>query len=171
MVHYKPINVTINALDLAEIIINLVVRYYGFLDSIVNSQGSLFTSKFWSSLCYFLSIKQKLFTTFYPQTNGPNERQNSIIEAYLSVFVNFKQNNWARLLLMAEFAYNNAKNACTGYTSFELNCGYYLCISYKEEKILNLCSKSKTAKKLSSELQKLMTVCKQNLHHIQEFKK
>lgn len=26
---------------------------------------------------------------------------------------------------MAKFAYNNAKNAGTGYTSFELNCDYY----------------------------------------------
>ena len=44
------------------------------------------------------------------------------MEAYLQAFVNFEQNNWARLLTMAEFAYNNAKNASTGYTPFELNC-------------------------------------------------
>ena len=38
------------------------------------------------------------------------------MEAYLQAFVNFKQNDWARLLLMAEFAYNNVKNASTGHT-------------------------------------------------------
>ena len=52
------------------------------------------------------------------------------MEAYLRVFVNFEQNDWARLLLIAEFAYNNttynnAKNATTSYNSFELNYGYH----------------------------------------------
>ena len=70
---------------------------------------------------------------------------------------------------MAEFAYNNTKNASADYTPFELNCGYHPCVSYKED--LNPCSKSRTAEKLSSELRELMTVCQQNLHHAQELQK
>ena len=53
---------------------------------------------------------------------------------------------------MAEFVYNNAKNASTGYRPFELNCGYHLYVFYEEEEIFNLHSKSKTVEKLSSEL-------------------
>ena len=34
---------------------------------------------------------------------------------------------------MAKFAYNNIKNARTGYIPFELNCGYYLWMLYKEQ--------------------------------------
>ena len=34
---------------------------------------------------------------------------------------------------MAEFVYDNAKNASTGHMPFELNCGYHPRISYKEE--------------------------------------
>ena len=70
---------------------------------------------------------------------------------------------------MVKFAYNNAKNASTGYTFFELNCKYYPCVSYKKD--LDLCSKSKTAKKLSSKLQNLMAVCQQNLYHAYELQK
>ena len=70
---------------------------------------------------------------------------------------------------MAEFAYNNAKNTSTGYTPFELNCGYYLCVSYEED--LDLCWKSRTAEKLSFKLWELMIVCQQNLHHAQELQK
>ena len=80
------------------------------------------------------------------------------MEAYLEAFVNFEQNDWAWLLPMAEFAYKNAKNASTGYTPFELNCGYYSRVSYEEEEILDPRSKSKTAEKLSSELQELMII-------------
>ena len=133
MVHYEPVKVTIDALGLAEVILDVVVCHHGLPDSIVTNRGSLFTSKFWSSLCYFLGIKQRLSIAFYPQTNGQTERQNSTMEAYLRVFVNFEQNDWARLLPMAEFAYNNFKNASTGHTPFELNCGYYPRTLYEEE--------------------------------------
>ena len=70
---------------------------------------------------------------------------------------------------MVEFAYNNAKNASTNYTSFELNCGYHPCVSYEEN--LDPYSKSKTIKKLFFELQDLMVAYQQNLYHTQKFQK
>lgn len=42
-------------------------------------------------------------------------------------------NNRARLLPMAEFVYNNAINANTGHTAFELNSGYHPCIFLHNE--------------------------------------
>ena len=89
--------------------------------------------------------------------DGQTERQNSTMEAYLQVFVNFEQNDWARFLPMAEFAYNNAKNTSISHILFELNCGYHPHISYEEN--LDPRSKSKTAEELSSKLQNLMAVC------------
>ena len=83
MVHYKPVKVSIDAADLAEVIIDVVVQHHGLSDSIVTDRGLLFTSKFWSSLSYFLGIKRRFSTTFYPQTNGQTKRQNSTMEAYL----------------------------------------------------------------------------------------
>ena len=83
-----------------------------------------------------------------------------MMEAYLRAFINFKQNNWARLLPIAKFAYNNAKNASTGYTSFELNCNYHPCVSY--EKDIDPCSKSKSVDNLANDLKELMAVCRKN---------
>ncbi len=91
------------------------------------------------------------------------------MEAYLRAFVNFEQNDLARLLLMAEFAYNNAKNASTGHTPIELNCGYHSCVSFKED--TDLRSKCKSADELANELKNLMIVCQENLHHAQELQK
>ena len=51
---------------------------------------------------------------------------------------------------MAEFAYNNAKNANTGYTFFEFNYGYHPRTSYKED--VDLCSQSKSADELATKL-------------------
>ena len=55
------------------------------------------------------------------------------MKAYLRVFVHWEQDNLARLLLMIEFAYKNAKNASTGHTLFELNYGYHSKNSSKDD--------------------------------------
>ena len=67
---------------------------------------------------------------------------------------------------MAEFAYNNTKNASTGHTPFELNCGYHSRMSYKDD--VDPRSKSKSADDLSAKLRELMIVCRENLHYAQK---
>ena len=67
---------------------------------------------------------------------------------------------------MTEFAYNNAKNASTGHTLFELNYDDYLRMSY--EKKVNSHSKSKSVDKLLAKLRKLMIVYWKNLYHTQK---
>ena len=166
MINYKLVKVTIDALGLAEVIIDMIVRYHGLQNSIIINCGSLFTLKFWSFLYYFVGITRRPSTTLYLQMDCQTKRHNNTMEAYLQAFVNFKKNDWAQFLSMAEFAYNNTKNASTGYTLFEFNYRYHLCVFYKED--LDPRSKSKTIEKLSSELQKLMTVCQQNLHYAQK---
>ena len=51
MVYYEPVKITINTWGLTEVIINVVVCHHCLPDSIVTDKGSLFTSKFWLSLC------------------------------------------------------------------------------------------------------------------------
>ncbi len=85
------------------------------------------------------------------------------MEAHLQAFVNFEQDDWARLLPMAKFAYNNAKNANTGHTPFELNCGFHPQASYKED--INSRSLSNSADELATELRELMAVCRENFQH------
>ena len=51
---------------------------------------------------------------------------------------------------MAEFTYNNTKNANINYTSFKFNYKYHSCIFQKKN--LDPYSKSKIIEKLSSEL-------------------
>ncbi len=53
MVYYKPVKITIDVPGPVEVIIDVVVHHYGVPKSIVKDRGSLFSSKFWSLLCYF----------------------------------------------------------------------------------------------------------------------
>ncbi len=70
---------------------------------------------------------------------------------------------------MAEFAYNNAKNASTGHTPFELNCGYHPKVSFKEN--VDPRSRSRSANELVEELRELMEVCCQNLSRHRSYRK
>ncbi len=70
---------------------------------------------------------------------------------------------------MVEFTYNNAKNTSTGHTPFELNCGYYPRVSFKED--VDPCLRSRSANELAEELEELMEVCCQNLLHAQALQK
>lgn len=161
MIYYKLVKTTIDAADLTKFIINVIVRHLAPPKLIIINRGSLFTSKFWSSLCYFLSIKQKLSITFYPQIDGQTKRQNSILETSLRVFLTCEQNNWVRLLLMVKFVYNNAKSASTGHMPFKLNYGYHPRMFFEDEVDLysRFCSANKPAKKLTE----LILIYQQNL--------
>lgn len=163
IVHYEPVKTILEAVGQAKIIINMLVRYHGFLKSIISNQDLLFTLKFWFLLYYFFSIKQKFSTIFYLQTNGQPKRQNSMMEAYLCIFINYEQNDQARFLPIAEFVYIKTKNTSIGYKLFKLNCNYYLRISFEDK--VNPHSKFRSANKLTKELKKLISIYQQNLFY------
>lgn len=68
---------------------------------------------------------------------------------------------------MGEFAYNNAKNASSSHTVFELNCNFYPQVSYKKD--IDSWSQSKAVNKLAIKQKKLITVCKKNSSIPQNF--
>ncbi len=143
--------------------------YYGIPELIVTDSASLFTSKFWSSLCYFLGIKKKRSRTFRPQTDAQTKSHNSMMELYLRMFVNWEQDNWAKLLSMVEFAYHNAKNISTSHTSFEFNSGYHPKVFFEED--IDSRSRSRSVNELAEGLGELMEVGCQNLLYAQELQK
>jgi len=59
-----------------------------------------------------------------------------MLEQYLHVYCNYQQDNWSKLLSLAEFAYNNAPSATTSVSLFFTNKGYHLNLSvYPEQDI------------------------------------
>jgi hypothetical protein len=91
----------------------------------VSDRGSLFTSHFWAEVCYATKIKRRLSTAFHPQTDGQTERQNQTLEQYLRAYVDSNQDNWAAILPLAEFAYNNSVQASTGLSPFFACYGFH----------------------------------------------
>lgn len=67
---------------------------------------------------------------------------------------------------MVKFTIKNTKNTSTSYISFDLNCSYYFCISYKEN--IDPHSKLKSADKFLVELQEFIAICYQKLYFAQK---
>jgi len=64
-------------------------------------------------------------TVFHPQTDGQTEWLNQTIKAYLRAFTSKEQDDWAHLLPMAEFAYNNSTTTGNGMSPFYANYGFH----------------------------------------------
>jgi RNase H-like domain found in reverse transcriptase/Integrase zinc binding domain len=118
MVHYVPCHKTNTATWLAKAFIQEVIRLHGLPDSIVSDRGTTFTSRFWSTLCHHLKITRKLSTAFHAQTDGQTERMNQTMEQYLRSYINYQQDDWLDWLPLAEFAYNNSRQATTEQSPF-----------------------------------------------------
>lgn len=86
MLHYELVKVISDGSSLAKVINDVIMWHHGPLNSIISNQGLVLTSKFSSLLCYFISIKQKVYTVFYTQTDSQNENQNYTMDAYFWAF-------------------------------------------------------------------------------------
>jgi len=53
------------------------------------------------------------------------ERANVTLEQYLWAYCNYQQDDWERLLSIAEFCYNNTQTGTTKITPFFANYGYH----------------------------------------------
>jgi hypothetical protein len=71
---------------------------------------------------------------YHPEGNGQTKRTNQTLEQYLRIYCNYQQDNWAKLLPISEFAYNNAPNTTTGVSPFFANKGYHPNLSVHPER-------------------------------------
>lgn len=120
---YIPFRKDYNAVQLANVIHDRIIRHHGIPKSITSDRDKLFTSNFWTTLLAAIGTKRKLSTAYHPETDGQTERTNRTMKTYLRIYANDRQNNWVQLLPMAQMAYNNKTSESTGQTPFYANHG------------------------------------------------
>src|ERR1051325_8871525 len=121
--YFQPTTTNATAPEIADIFFNTIFRNHGLPKVIVSDRDTKFTSKFWKALFKQLDTKLAMSTAFHPQTDGQTERMNRTLEQMLRIYTNYAQDDWDKLLTIAEFAYNNSVQSSIGYTPFELDCG------------------------------------------------
>ena len=70
-------------------------------------------------------MKLHFTSGYHLEGDGQTEWINQVLEQYLHAYMNYQQDNWAPLLPLVEFAYNNATSAATGVSPFFRNKGYH----------------------------------------------
>jgi hypothetical protein len=111
--------------DLALLFIIHVFSKHGVPAHVTCDRGPEFISRFFRALGKALDMTLHYTSGYHPEGDGQTERTNQTLEQYLRIFCNYQQDNWNRLLPLAEFAYNNAPSATTGISPFFANKGYH----------------------------------------------
>lgn len=124
MVLFAPTTTNVTSPELAKLFFDTVYRHHGLPSTIVSDRDPRFTSLFWKALFKnHLGTRLAMSTSNHPQTDGQTERANRTLEDMLRPYVNLRTNDWDQHLTAAEFAYNNSRQASTGFSPFYLNYG------------------------------------------------
>ena len=62
---------------------------------------------------------------YHPEDDGQTKQMNQTLEQYLLIYCNHQRDNWAELLPLAEFSFNNSPSTTTSVSSFFANKGYH----------------------------------------------
>ena len=112
-----------DAVKLAYVFLDRVVREKGFPKEVISDRDRLFTSGYWKTMVASSGIKLKLSTAYHPETDGQTERTNRTLKEYLRHYATYSQSNWVRGLPIAQLAMNNLISSATGTTPFFANHG------------------------------------------------
>ena len=120
---FIPCTKAITAEQTADLFHKHVHSIFGVPRKIISNRDPKFASRFWRTYQELLGTKLNMSTPFHPQTDGQSECANRVLEEYLRHYLNYEQSNWEQLLPSAQFAYNTAKHASTGYSPHYLVFG------------------------------------------------
>ena len=122
---FIPTHDAIDTPKLASLFLMNVFLKHGAPSHVTLDQGSEFVYHFFRSLGTLLQMELHFTSGYHPEGDRQTERTNQVLEQYLRAYMNYQQDNWAPLLALAEFMYNNAPNETTRVTPFFANKGYH----------------------------------------------
>ena len=138
---FIPTTDSATATDVADAFITHVFSKHGIPLHISSDRRSEFTLHFFCSLGALLRMRLHFTSGHHPSANGQVECLNSTLEQYLQIYCNYQQDNWSKLLPLAEFTYNNAPHSSTGVSPFFTTRGYDLLIAvHPDAEVTNLCT-------------------------------
>lgn len=125
LAHFEPVTTNITTEELIKLFTKMVFSKHGMPRTIVSDRGNKFVAGLWKNFLEGVGARRALSTTAHPQTDGQTERVNQWLDQYLRTYVNYQQDDWADMLPLAEFAYNNAQHSSTTVSPFYATYGYH----------------------------------------------
>ena len=96
MSHFVVTTEKTTAEELARLFRDNVWKLHGLPKSVISDRGLQFAAEITKELNKMLGIETKLSTAYHPETDRQMERTNQELEQYLRIYVNHRQNNWAK---------------------------------------------------------------------------
>ncbi len=93
---------------------------YGAPDRIVSDQGTEFVNTLFKRITELAGVVHRVTTPYHPQANGQVESTNKLIVRVIRFIMNRSQDNWDRVLPIAEAAVNTRQHPATLETPFFL---------------------------------------------------
>ena len=125
LAHFIPTQETIDSSGTANLYLHHVWKHHGLPNEIISDRGQVFVSKLMRRLLELLQIRPSPTTTFHPQSDGQTKCVNQVLEQFLHMFTTRQQDDWADLVPIVEFAYNNSVHSATGLSPFYATYGYH----------------------------------------------
>jgi hypothetical protein len=121
MTFYIFVTKKIIAIELTKIIFDHVMFKYDASKDVVSNRKFVFTSAYWTNICYHMKMKRRLNIIFHSQIDDQTERQNQNLKHFLRVFCFEKQIEWIKFLSLIEFVYQNS-------VQFIIECNLFFCM-------------------------------------------
>ena len=120
MAHFIPCHKSDDAVHIADLFFQEIVRLHGIPSTIVLDRDAKFLSHFWHTLWNKLGTKLLFSTTCHPQTDGQTEVVNHTLSTMLRAILKRNLKTWEECLLHVEFAYNRAEHSTTKVSPFQV---------------------------------------------------
>ena len=155
---FIPCHKTIDGPGVANEYLKHLIPWFGTPKRVISDRDPRFTSNFAKTLCKNLGVQQNLSTAFHPCTVGQTERMNAWVEQYLRPWTTSRQNNWARLLPIAEYAHNSWRSDTTRKSPHELLIGIkpQVNVKFLDDSTPATIDRLKTLETTRQEVQKLL---------------
>ena len=118
MVHFIPCHKSDDAVHIADLFFQEIVRLHGMPSTIVSDRDAKFFSHFWCILWNKLGTKLLFSITCHPQTDGQTKVVNRTLSTMLRAILKRNLKMWEKCLLHVEFAYNRAEHSTTKVSPF-----------------------------------------------------
>jgi hypothetical protein len=121
----EPIIFTYGTIEITKIFFKRIISHQGLPIKIISDRDPRFSGEFWKNLFQMTGTEVALSTAYHPQSDGQTERANRTLEEILRKQISATQDNWDKLLPMAEFAINDSVSESTRFSPFQLMYGMH----------------------------------------------